>query len=185
MEIRRLDIPEVLLLRPEKFVDERGFFSETFNQAEFEKAGLDERFVQDNHVTNSKAGTVRGLHFQAPPNAQGKLVRVVRGSVFDVALDIRRGSPTFGRFVSATLSADNWYQIWVPEGFAHGYCTLEPDTEVLYKVTDFHAPESDAGVAWDDPALAINWPVEAGSAVLAEKDLKHPTLTQSPPYFRY
>src|SRR5262245_60856479 len=135
MNIETLAIPEVKLITPKILRDGRGFFSETYNRGSLQAAGIDFEFVQDNHSLSRAKGVVRGLHFQIAPRAQGKLVRVTRGSVFDVAVDIRRGSPTYGKYVSAVLSADNWAQLWVPEGFAHGFCTLESDTEVVYKVT--------------------------------------------------
>lgn len=185
IEITSLAIPEVKLITPPIFRDDRGFFSETFNSKALAAAGIDAVFVQDNQSLSRAKGVVRGLHFQAEPRAQGKLVRVVRGSILDVAVDIRRGSPTFGRHVSAVLSADNWAQLWVPTGFAHGFATLEPDTEVIYKVTDFYAPEQDRGLAYDDPALAIDWRVAPGEAILSDKDRRHPKLRDLPAYFTY
>jgi dTDP-4-dehydrorhamnose 3,5-epimerase len=165
--------------------DDRGFVSETFAERTFSALGLCGPFVQENHAMSVAAGVVRGLHFQAPPHAQDKLVRVVRGSVLDVAVDIRHGSPTFGRHVSALLSAENWLQMWVPRGFAHGYCTLEPNTEVLYKVTDYFAPECDRGLRWDDPQLAIAWPVSAAAARLSPRDKRHPPLAELGIVFSY
>ncbi len=176
MKVESLPIPDVKLISPKVFRDERGSFCESWSRRAFAAQGVDAAFVQDNHAVSSKAGTIRGLHFQAPPHAQGKLVRVLRGAIFDVAVDIRQGSPDYGRHVSAVLSADNALQIWIPEGFAHGYATLEPDTEVLYKVTDYYAPGSEGGVAWNDPALGIAWPIDPQSASLSEKDLQLPLL---------
>ena len=184
MDVRALAIPEVKLITPKIYRDSRGFFSETYSRrAMAEVAGIDVVFVQDNHSLSSEKGVVRGLHFQIAPKAQDKLVRVSRGAIFDVAVDIRRGSPTYGKHVTAVISAENWTQILVPKGFAHGYCTLEPDTEVIYKVSDGYAPACDMGLAWDDPALAIAWPVGVGAAILSAKDLKHPTLRDLPAYF--
>jgi dTDP-4-dehydrorhamnose 3,5-epimerase len=136
-------------------------------------------------VLSVAAGTLRGLHFQVAPHAQGKLVRVARGAVFDVAVDIRAGSPTFGRHVSTVLSADNWMQVWIPAGFAHGYCTLEPNTEVIYKVTDYYAPDCDRGLRWDDAALGIQWPADRATITVSEKDRRQPSLTEMPPAFTY
>ena len=181
MDIKLLDIPGVMLLTPKIFRDTRGFFSETYNREAWQASGLTAEFVQDNQSLSRDPGVVRGLHFQIAPKAQGKIVRVVRGAIFDVAVDIRPGSPTYGRFVTATLSADNWTQIWIPAGFAHGLCTLEPDTEVLYKVTAPYAPALDRGIAWDDPALGIPWPVAPGKAILSDKDRRHPRLADLPP----
>jgi dTDP-4-dehydrorhamnose 3,5-epimerase len=141
-------------------------------------AGIAIEFVQDNHSLSVEAGTLRGLHFQTPPHAQGKLLHVIRGSIFDVAVDIRVGSPTFGLHVSANLSAENWRQIWIPPGFAHGYCTLEPNTEVIYKVTDYYAPECDRGIRWDDAALGVKWPVDSASAKLSDKDRRLPAFSE-------
>lgn len=180
-----LAIPEVILVTPAKFGDDRGFFSETYNAQAFRAAGINATFVQDNQSLSRQKGVVRGLHFQKPPHAQGKLVRVVRGRILDVAVDIRVGSPTFGRHVSAELSADNWQQLWVPAGFAHAFCTLEADTEVVYKVTDYYAPECDAGILWNDPDLAIDWPVDAADAVLSAKDAVLPRLADLGECFRY
>ncbi len=174
MKAEPLAIPDVILIQTRTFADDRGSFSETWNSRAFSEAGIEAEFVQDNHAKSACAGTVRGLHYQTPPHAQGKLVRVIRGAIFDVAVDMRKASPSFGRSVSATLTADNAHQLWVPAGFAHGYATLEDDTEVLYKVTDFYAPECEGGVSWNDPDLAINWPVDANSALLSGKDLKLP-----------
>ncbi|MBP2232962.1 dTDP-4-dehydrorhamnose 3,5-epimerase [Azospirillum agricola] len=176
MDIAALAIPDVKIIHPKKFGDHRGFFSETYSKRAFAAAGLDLDFVQDNQSLSAEVGTVRGLHFQLPPFAQDKLLRVVRGAVFDVAVDIRRGSPTFGQHVCAIISAAEWNQILVPAGFAHGFCTLEPDTEVIYKVTNFYSPEHDRGILWNDPDLGIDWPVEAGKARLSDKDLVHPRL---------
>lgn len=180
-----LAIPEVILITPAKFGDDRGFFSETYNAQAFRAAGIDATFVQDNQSLSRQKGVVRGLHFQKPPHAQGKLIRVVRGRILDVAVDIRIGSPTFGRHVSAELSADNWQQLWVPAGFAHAFCTLEVDTEVVYKVTDYYAPECDAGILWNDPDLAIDWPVDDADAVLSAKDAALPRLADLGACFRY
>jgi dTDP-4-dehydrorhamnose 3,5-epimerase len=183
MIVRSLDLPEVKLIEPRIHRDARGFFMETYNARAYREAGIAADFVQDNHSLSVAAGTVRGLHFQAPPHAQGKLVRVVRGRIFDVAVDIRHGSPTFGRWVGAELSADHGHQLWVPVGFAHGLCTLEPETEVVYKVTDYYAPEADFGLAWNDPELAISWPLPSGGATLSPRDQRHPRLCDLPAYF--
>ena len=185
MQVTQTEIPEVKLIAPRIHRDERGFFSETYHRSALAAAGIDVVFVQDNHSLSRQRGVVRGLHFQVAPRAQGKLVRVVRGAILDVAVDIRVGSPTFGRHVSAVLSAENWAQLWVPVGFAHGFCTLEPDTEVLYKVTDHYAPECDRGILWNDPALGIRWPVTAEQVVLSEKDRGHPRLADAPTAFQF
>jgi dTDP-4-dehydrorhamnose 3,5-epimerase len=149
------------------------------------QAGIDVRFVQENHALSRIKGTIRGLHFQIGPAAQGKLVRCVRGSIFDVAVDIRRGSPTFGRHVSLILSTENWKQPYVPIGFAHGYCTLEPETEVTYKVTAYYDPASERGLAWDDPEIGIAWPVDGEKAVLVSRDRLHPRLSELSDVFTY
>lgn len=185
MIVQPLDLPEVKLIAPRIHRDARGFFMETYNARAYAAAGIASGFVQDNHSLSLETGTLRGLHFQAPPHAQGKLVRVLRGSIFDVAVDIRHGSPTFGRWVGADLSAANGHQLWVPPGFAHGFCTLEPATEVAYKVTDYYAPEVDFGLAWDDPALGIRWPLPPAGAILSERDRRHPRLQDLPVYFTY
>jgi len=183
--IETFGIEGLLLVSPKKFGDKRGFFSETYNKKALISAGIDKEFVQDNHSLSVEKGVVRGLHFQIPPFAQDKLVRVTRGSILDVAVDIRHGSPTFGQHVAIELSAENWHQLWVPVGFAHAFCTLEPDTEVLYKVTNYYSAECDAGLAWDDPALNISWPVSASNVVLSAKDGNHPKLAELPEYFSY
>jgi dTDP-4-dehydrorhamnose 3,5-epimerase len=185
MQVEALAIADVKLLTPKIFRDERGFFSETYNRKALAAAGIDRAFVQDNQSLSRTKGVLRGLHFQIAPHAQGKLVRVTHGAIFDVAVDIRRGSPSFGRHVSAILSADNWSQLWVPEGFAHGFCTLEPDTEVIYKVTDFYAPECDRGLAWDDPDLGIPWPLSGPHVLLSDKDRQHARLRDLPAQFTY
>ena len=180
MKVTPTELPEVLLIEPAVHGDARGFFMESFNQRAFDAAvGAHVAFVQDNHSRSSR-GVLRGLHYQLPPFDQAKLVRVVRGSVFDVAVDIRRGSPTFGAHVALTLSAAAWNQLFVPAGFAHGFCTLEPDTEVAYKVTAYYSREHDRGVRWDDPALGIAWPVDALAAVLSAKDAVLPRLDAVP-----
>jgi dTDP-4-dehydrorhamnose 3,5-epimerase len=165
--------------------DARGFFSEVWNARNFCTIGVEATFVQENHVRSLIKGTLRGLHYQIPQAAQGKLVRVTRGAIFDVAVDIRRGSPRFGRHTSAVLSADNWNQFWVPPGFAHGYCTLEDDTDVVYRVTDFYSAEHDRGIAWNDPELTIAWPVTGEPAVISERDRKLPRLADQPDLFTY
>jgi dTDP-4-dehydrorhamnose 3,5-epimerase len=176
MKVEDTAIADVKLVVPRVFRDHRGSFSETWNEDALRRAGIDARFVQDNHAVSHAKGTVRGLHYQKPPSAQDKLVRVTRGSVLDVAVDLRRASPTFGRHVAVVLSAENGVQIWVPKGFAHGYVTLEPGSEVIYKVTAPYAPADDAGIRWDDPALAIDWGITRATAVLSEKDAQLPPL---------
>ena len=183
MIVERLKIREIVAIRPDRHEDERGFFSETYSRRALAETGIDTEFVQDNHSLSVPLGTLRGLHFQAPPAAQAKLVRVVRGAIFDVAVDIRAGSPSYGRHVSCRLSAQEWNQLYIPAGFAHGFCTLEPDTEVIYKVSDYYAPEHDRGLLWNDPALGIEWPVS--EPLLSEKDRSHPLLRQMPECFRY
>lgn len=183
MKVERLAIPDVLLLEPARHGDARGFFSEVWSARAMAAQGLDIGFVQDNHAASAQRFVLRGLHFQRPPSAQGKLVRVGRGAILDVAVDIRQGSPTYGRHVALELSAANWRQMWVPRGFAHGYLTLEPDTEVLYKTDAYYDRAADAGIAWDDPALAIAWPVEAGEVVLSDKDRTAPRLADIAPPF--
>ena len=183
MDIEALAIPDVKLIRPKRFGDARGFFSEVYSRASLAAVGITTEFVQDNHSRSATIGTIRGLHFQTAPFGQDKLVRVTKGRILDVAVDLRRGSPTFGRHVSAELSAENWTQILVPIGFAHGFCTLEPDTEVLYKVSNVYAPANDGGVIWNDPDLGIEWPVNAAVAVLSDKDAKLPRLRDLPPLF--
>ncbi|ATR19528.1 dTDP-4-dehydrorhamnose 3,5-epimerase (plasmid) [Roseomonas sp. FDAARGOS_362] len=183
LEIESTTLPEVRILRPKRFGDHRGFFSEVYNRARFAEAGIDIDFMQDNHSLSADVGTVRGLHFQSPPFAQDKLVRVVRGAILDIVVDIRRSSPNFGRHVSVELSAENWAQLLVPIGFAHGFCTLQPDSEVIYKVSAHYAPENDHGLAWDDPDLGIEWPVTKEAAILSAKDRQHPRLADLPLYF--
>ncbi len=181
MEIRSLAIPDVKLVVPAIHRDARGFFLETFRRNTMKAAGIGPDFVQDNTAFSADVGTIRGLHFQAPPHAQGKLLRVTRGSIFDVAVDLRARSPTFGKHVSTALSAESCLQIWVPPGFAHGYCTLEPNTEVFYKVTAYYAPTSDRGIKWDDGALGIEWPLDFNGAIVSDRDRSHPALKDLKP----
>lgn len=183
MQVDALEISDVKILTPKRFGDARGFFSETYNKAVLAEHGLDLDFVQDNHSMSQPVGVLRGLHFQTPPFAQDKLVRVVRGRIFDVAVDIRHGSPSFGKWVGAEISAEAWNQILVPVGFAHGFVTLEPDTEVIYKVTAPYAPDHDKGVAWNDPAIGVDWPLNGIEPTLSDKDTKHPALADLPAYF--
>jgi dTDP-4-dehydrorhamnose 3,5-epimerase len=179
MTIHPLPIAGLLRIEPKKFTDHRGFFSETFRESALAAAGFHKHFVQDNHSLSTAAGTLRGLHFQKPPHAQAKLIRVLRGRILDVAVDLRCGSPDFGRHVAVELSAENDHQLLVPEGFAHGFITLEPDTEVYYKVTAYYAPESDSGISWNDPDLAIDWQWP-GTPVTSEKDAELPPLSKLP-----
>jgi dTDP-4-dehydrorhamnose 3,5-epimerase len=185
VRIEGLGIDGLLLVTPSKHGDDRGFFSEVFRQDVFAEHGVDAVFVQDNHAASTERGIVRGLHYQVHPSAQGKLVRCARGAILDVAVDIRAGSPSFGRHVATELSADNWRQIWVPPGFAHGYVTLEPHCEVIYKTTSYYDPAAERGVAWDDPSLGIDWRLAASDAILSEKDRRNPRFDDLERAFTY
>ena len=176
-------IHAVKIITPKKHGDHRGFFSEVYKQSDMAAGGIDLAFVQDNHSLSASAGTLRGLHFQSAPFAQDKLVRVTKGRILDVAVDLRTSSPTFGQHVAVELSAENWRQLLVPVGFAHGFVTLEPDTEVLYKVSAPYGPANDHGLAFDDPALGIDWRLPHSDLVLSDKDRKHPRLGDLPRYF--
>ena len=175
----------VTLIRPKRFADDRGWFSESYHQARLAGQGIDILFCQDNHSLSRPLGTLRGLHFQTPPHAQAKLVRCVRGSIWDVAVDVRAGSPTYGKWVAATLSAENGDQLFIPAGFAHGFVALEADSEVIYKVDDYYAPECDGGLAWDDPDIALPWPVPLDGPALSDKDRRLPRLADWTSPFAY
>ena len=175
----------VTLLKPKRFGDDRGWFSETYSRRGAEALGIGEEFVQDNHSLSRPVGTIRGLHFQTPPHGQGKLVRCTAGRIMDYAVDIRRGSPTYGHHVAAELSAENGWQLWVPVGFAHAFVTLEPDCEVVYKVTSYYAPQNDGGIRWNDPTIGIKWPLPAGGPALSPKDEKLPLLADWESPFPY
>ena len=177
--------PGLVAVTPAKHGDARGFLSETYSRRRFGEIGIDIDFVQDNHTFSAEKGTIRGLHFQTPPHEQGKLVRVARGAVLDLVVDIRHGSPAFGRPIGVELSAENWRQLYVPPGFAHGFCTLTPNAEVLYRMTQYYAASADRGLAFDDPELAIDWPVNPAAAILSDKDRRHPRLRDLPAYFRF
>jgi len=188
MYCQSLDIPEVKLLRPVRHDDSRGFFSEVFNRRDLRSVGVELDLAQENFAFSRDANTVRGIHFQIPPFAQAKLVQVIRGAIFDVAVDLRKGSPTYGQHVSAELSAENWNQILIPEGFGHGLCTLEDDTAVLYRVNTHYSAEHDQGIRWDDPDLAIDWPVRQvtkGGPILSDKDKAQPLLADFDSPFVY
>lgn len=176
MKIEQTALEGCLVLTPNRFGDDRGFFSESWNARTLQDHGIAVSFVQDNHSMSHQIGTLRGLHYQAPPHAQAKLVRCGRGRLWDVAVDIRRGSPTYGKWIGVELSFENGRQLLIPEGFLHGFVTREPDTEVIYKCSDHYAPECDGAVAWDDPDLAIDW--EVGAPVLSQKDAQAPRLAQ-------
>jgi dTDP-4-dehydrorhamnose 3,5-epimerase len=185
MQIIPTAIPEVKEIRPVRHGDARGFFSEIFREDVLRQHGIDMAFVQENHSLSADRGVVRGLHFQTPPMAQAKLVRVGAGAILDVAVDIRTDSPTYGRHVAVALSAAEGNQLFVPEGFAHGFCTLEPNTEVIYKVNRYYSPEHDRGMRWNDPALGIAWPAGKAEAVLSDKDRRQPLLAELPALFMY
>jgi len=179
MKITKLEIPDVFLIEPKVFGDDRGFFFESFHHQKFCNAiGQDVTFVQDNH-SKSQKNVLRGLHYQKAPKAQGKLVRVIQGEIFDVAVDLRQSSPTFGQRVGHTLSAENKKQLWIPEGFAHGFLTLSETSEFLYKTTDYYAPEMESCIMWDDPELAINWPIK-GAPSLSQKDMSGIPFSKAP-----
>jgi dTDP-4-dehydrorhamnose 3,5-epimerase len=166
----------LVLCEFDQFEDSRGWFSETFSDRKAEAAGINAHFVQDNHSYSKSAGTVRGLHFQRPPHAQAKLVRCIRGAIIDYAVDVRLGSPTYGRVASAKLTAENRRALFIPVGYAHAFITLEPNTEVVYKVSDYYAPDCDGGILWNDPEISIHWPIEDGAAVVSTKDHGLPRL---------
>jgi len=185
LTIQSTEIPDVVLFTPRRFGDERGWFSETYSTRAFSEALGDTTFVQDNQAFSAMRGTLRGLHFQRPPEPQAKLIRVLRGSIFDVAVDLRAGSPAYGKWVGRTLTAEGGEQLFVPRGFAHGYCTLEPNTEVAYKVDGFYAPACDAGLAWNDPTLGVAWPIAPDEAILSDKDKALPAFETFVSPFRY
>ncbi|MES1158619.1 MAG: dTDP-4-dehydrorhamnose 3,5-epimerase [Terricaulis silvestris] len=185
MEIVRAAIPDLLIVRPNKFGDERGFFSETFKMSALEQFGVTSTWVQDNHSFSAAPGVIRGLHFQVGEYAQAKLIRVTRGALLDVAVDIRKGSPTYGRHVAVELSAENWTQLYIPIGFAHGFCTLTRDTEALYKVTAYWSQASEGGVLWNDPDLGIAWPIKAEDATINARDANWPRLKDFDSPFAY
>jgi len=176
IEVRKTGLEGVVEIVPRRFADGRGFFSEVYNANDFRDAEIDLVFVQDNHSLSAQRGVLRGLHYQLPPRAQDKLVRVVRGAIFDVAVDIRRSSSTFGQWVGVELSAENWNQLLVPKGFAHGFVTLSENAEVVYKVTDVYSAEHDRAIRFDDPRIAVRWPLESEGLILSEKDRKAPYL---------
>ncbi|WHZ37755.1 dTDP-4-dehydrorhamnose 3,5-epimerase [Sagittula sp. MA-2] len=175
MEIEKTTLDGLLVLMPRRFGDDRGFFCESWNKQRMAEAGLHYDFVQDNHSLSAAAGTLRGLHYQCPPHSQAKLVRCGRGALYDVAVDIRLGSPSYGQWFGIELSFENGRQLMIPEGFLHGFVTLEPDTEIVYKCSDFYAPDCDGSVAWNDPEIGVDWPLDS-APVLSEKDANAPRL---------
>jgi dTDP-4-dehydrorhamnose 3,5-epimerase len=177
VKIIETSLSEVIILEPKIFADNRGFFTESYNQRTFDELGVTAHFVQDNHSLSVPSGTIRGLHYQLAPQAQTKLVRVTRGAVYDVAVDIRKHSSTFGQWVGVILSAENRRQLLIPHGFAHGFCTLVPNTEVQYKVDAYYSQEHDRGILWNDPQIGIDWPTS--EPTLSDKDQKHPTLSEA------
>jgi dTDP-4-dehydrorhamnose 3,5-epimerase len=185
LTVQRTAIPDVVLITPPRFGDERGWFSETYSTRALSEVLGSTTFVQDNQAFSAMRGTLRGLHFQLPPEPQAKLIRVLRGSIFDVAVDLRVGSPTYGHWVGATLTSERGEQLFVPRGFAHGYCTLEPDTEVAYKVDGFYSPTHDAGLAWNDPTIGIAWPLAPDEVILSDKDKVLPAFLNFVSPFHY
>lgn len=185
VDVETTEIAEIKIVRPKRHGDDRGFFSEWYNRKALSAQGIAADFIQDNLALSVRKGTVRGLHFQSPPFAQTKLVGCVRGAVFDVAVDIRRGSPNFGRHVAVELSAANGWQLFIPAGFAHGYCTLEENSVLFYKVDAGYSPQHDAGVLWQDPDINVAWPVTQDAVQLSKKDMTLPRLKDLPPLFTY
>jgi len=185
MKVERLDIPEVILVTPPRFGDSRGFFSETYNFERMQAAGIELPFVQDNQSLSTAKGVVRGLHCQVAPKVQGKLVRCTKGAIWDVAVDARVGSPTYGKWVAAELSEENWSQLWVPPGFLHGFVTLTENAEVQYKCTDVYDKASERAVIWNCPEIGIAWPIAADEAVLSDKDLVAPHFSEAHGWFSY
>jgi len=185
VKIEQTPLPDLLILTPQRFGDTRGFFCESWNRNTFSQHGLNFDFVQDNHSLSEKSGTLRGLHYQTPPHAQDKLVRCGRGCLFDVAVDIRKGSPNFGQWFGVELSFDNGKQLLVPKGFLHGFVSMEPNTEIVYKCTDFYAPNCDAAIRWDDPAIGIDWPLGNSQPILSGKDINAPHLADIESPFEY
>jgi dTDP-4-dehydrorhamnose 3,5-epimerase len=183
MEFRTFKLDGPIEIIPRKIGDERGYFSEVFRADKFAKHAGGVQFVQDNQSLSVRTGTIRGIHFQSKPAAQGKLVRCLAGRVFDVAVDLRHGSPDYGRWISAELSPETNNQLWVPPGFGHAFCTLEPDSIIGYRVTDYYSAENDKGVAWDDPDIAVDWPAVADAGTLSAKDRAQPGLAQLPQFF--
>ena len=181
--IEEFSLNGLKLIMPKKYSDERGFFSETYNAKMLQEVGINCNFVQDNHSLSRDIGTLRGLHFQTPPFEQDKLIRVLKGRILDVAVDLRKSSTTFGQHLSVELSGDNWKQLFIPSGFAHGFLTLEPDTEVFYKVTKFYSPAHDSGILWNDPELAISWPITVKDVILSVKDRSLPLLRYQKEFF--
>lgn len=185
LSIQATALPGVIIVTPQRFGDARGFFSESWNKARMMEAGLDYDFVQDNHSLSEAAGTVRGLHFQSPPHAQTKLVRCGQGAIWDIAVDARRGSPTFGHWVGVELSAHNGKQLLIPKGFLHGFTTLQPHTEVIYKCDDYYAPDCDGAVRFDDPEIGIDWGIDPKDAILSDKDRAAPCFAEITSPFEY
>lgn len=185
MEVIETRLPGVVMVTPRRFGDPRGFFSEVYNRRAYAEHGIGVEFVQDNHSLSRQAGVVRGLHYQAPPHAQDKLVRVAAGRIMDVAVDVRRGSPHYGQWVGVELSAEIGNQLFVPKGFLHGFATLEPDCQVLYKCSDFYAPDCDGNVRFDDPAIGIDWGIDPAAAILSDKDRAAPLLAEFDSPFVY
>jgi dTDP-4-dehydrorhamnose 3,5-epimerase len=183
LDVKTTDIPDIKIIATSRFGDDRGFFTELYSRRDFIAAGITDEFVQDNFSRSKRVGTIRGLHFQTHPNAQAKLVRVSRGAVLDIVVDVRRSSKTFGQHVGVELTAENGLQLYVPVGFAHGFCTLKEDTEVVYKVTSYYSPADDRGIAYDDPDIAIRWPLPRDGATLSKKDSQHPRLRELEPIF--
>lgn len=184
-KVIRHELDGVIEIIPDRFGDDRGFFSEVWNERVWQDAGIGVKFVQDNHSVSEKAGVLRGLHFQTPPAGQAKLVRVIKGAVLDVAVDIRKGSPSYGKWVAVEISARKWNQLFVPEGFAHGFLTLEPDTHFLYKVSGFYSKPNDRSIRFDDPAIGIKWPANSANLILSDKDKTAPFLAEVDTGFTY